>query len=148
MKRIALFGMFFCLVYALAAFLPAVIFAQAGSSPQDAGAAGQLSTQVVINYLAVIVIQWAKKNRSALTSWIGLNTPWVSRTAAAIAAAATAAGISGSFEAGVLTVQGLTVMGALHFGGYFLQNWAGMKIIYKVMHPSGPAWDGETERRK
>ena len=146
MKRIAWFLVLFCAVYAAAVILPAVIFAGQEGGAAAAPAEGQFGVQVVINYLAMLAIQWAKKNKSVALGWIGANTPWASRVAAGVAAAAAAAGITGTFEGGVLTVSGLTLAGVGHFLLHYGQNWVGIKVLYKFLNPSAPAWDGQDRR--
>lgn len=101
-----------------------------------------LSWQLVINYLAMMFIQFVKTNKAPFLSWINTSRPNLTRFVAALISSVTAAGIHFRFSPDaamsgtyVFTVSGLTAIALAHFLKDVLQNYLGIKMFYKVLRP-------------
>lgn len=95
-----------------------------------------IETQLLMNYLTVELIQWAKNSTHPLLGWVSSHSSRINKIIAAIAAALTAAGISWHYSGGALTIENLTAGTLLAAGVALLKNWIGLKLIYKVLYPA------------
>lgn len=77
----------------------------------------ELVTQdnIAVALLATYVIQWLKEHPSKMLSWLSEAQPGIVRGFSALVAALSAAGITYEFDAGTLTVAGLTAVNVGNF---------------------------------
>ena len=94
-----------------------------------------LLNQLSINVLAAAIIQAAKRSDSKALAWINTNTPWINRIIAFIAAIATATGIAWTYNAGTLTITGLTATTILVALWKIVQNYLAQHVFYRIMYP-------------
>jgi hypothetical protein len=92
-------------------------------SPADA--------QFVLAALSVLGIERAKAAK--ILPWITRETDTINRIAAVVLSFATSIGVSVSFHAGVLTINGLTYDAALAALVFFGRSLAGQELIYRVV---------------
>jgi hypothetical protein len=92
----------------------------------------QFITQVKVNGVSAWLIQKLKTSQSAATSWISVNTPWVTRFVAFLAAAGTAVGIHATFHGSTLTITGLSATAILAAAWQIGQNYLVQHAWYKA----------------
>lgn len=99
-----------------------------------------LQWQLVLNFIAMTVIQWIKNSNWQSLSWVNTATPKLTKFISLIAAAATAQGIHGTFvhaNAGTFTItlSGMTALAMAHVAKDIIQNYLGIKVMYRLMRP-------------
>lgn len=90
-----------------------------------------IGTQVTVSAVAVYLLEKAKKAK-----WFPLvqaGSPAVNRVVAVLVALATAAGIHFSFDAGTLTVSGLTGENFIHLAGEAIRAFVFQEGIYQTV---------------
>lgn len=103
-----------------------------------------LKVQLPLNGIAAWLIQVLKTNQGKWSSWITVNTPWISRLLATITAALTGVGINatftGNWHAGSFTWAGVTGVGLLTATGHVIwtvaQNYLMQHAWYKTAFKS------------
>lgn len=99
-------------------------------------------SQVKVNGVVAVLIQGMKKGQTPILQWISINTPWVTRTVAAVFAAATAIGIHWTFtpasatSSGTLLISGLSATAIVMFIYNIVQNYMFQHAWFKTMFGS------------
>ncbi len=99
-----------------------------------------LQWQAVLNFLTMTLIQWAKTSDWKALSWLNAESPKLTKFVCFVVSAATAQGIHGSFVHEVsgtftITFTGVTVLAVAHMMKDVIQNYLGIKIMYRLMRP-------------
>ena len=107
-----------------------------------------LQWQIVLNYLAMTLIQWMKTTDWSFLAWVNQNNPRLTKLISIVISAATATGIHMKFthenigEFGIV-FSGVTLIAILHFLRDVAQNYLGIKAFYRLLKPD--EYDGHTK---